>query len=1231
MPINSCRYSIRSTSILRFAVLFLCAALLVPSLFSQTSATGALTGTLKDSSGAVVPNATVTITNNGTAQVRTAKTESDGTYRFGLLPPGEYKVRSEATGFRSLEVPSVSIVVTETAVLNQTLSVGGESQQVEVSADTEAVQTASSTVGTVVNSKSITALPLTSRNYTTILGLSSGANAGVYNAANMGKGSQEIAVNGSTTSQNNYSMDGAAIVNISARGLTGDFGANPGIAVVNPDSIEEFKIQTSLFDAGYGRNPGANVNVVTKSGTNQYHGAAFEFFRNTALNANDYFRKLNPAPNNSRQVLNQNQFGGTFGGPVKKDKLFFFASFQETKQKNGFSQAGYSTPTLVGIPQGDRSNTAAFRTALGAAFCPTGTAIAAGSNGRTSIGGTQVACNGSNINPVAINMLQLKNADGSYFIPSSSTGKNENVTFSLPATYREHQAVGNFDYLVNSANTITGRWFYANQLTNASMGCGATASAVTQCLPGGPGTINFPTQYAVGKLTSIINSNVVNEARVSLQSSWNLLSNDIPFTNAQVGTKPLVPQDDVLNNTTITGFMQWGGQTSLGTTKHVTQWEVSDQISWSHGKHTTRAGFEFERDRGNVHTKGANVGAMTFQTFQDFLLGMAGCPSNLSAAACTATQASSTSAPLAGQTNGTFSSNISNTGRATAITVPGGYAHGFRNPAANAFLQDDFKVSGNLTLNLGIRWEYFGNVTDVKGDNTNIWPSLINTVPVPGPTPATGTLAGFVVPSNFNFSAYPAPPVGGLFQSNHEISTQKSPSIKNFAPRIGFAWKPLSSDRFVVRGGAGYFYDRVGGLITNSGPQAEIPYSVVVSKSGTANYFSTLAQPYDPTASLGWTPRWVTINTTTQTGTSSNLTQQIFDPTSDTPTTYSWNLNTQYEFHSGWVLEVGYVGSRAIHQAFSGTGSILQINGAQLASPSNPINGITTNTTANAPIRVPYLGFGPGGMSDAWYVGDSKYNSLQTTLRKQLSHGLQFQAAYTYSRSFSTVPYVTTANTNPFALQYGLDPSYRPHRLAINYGWDLPLGTHEGLLGKIAGGWNLSGVTVVQNGNPLTITDTRGGAIYGFGAGSNITSTAQLLAGRSINEAITPGDLRQRLGGSASPVGYLAATPFGTIPNVGVVNGTGGGLGYGNSGLGNILGPGQFNFDASLQKVTRVGGLREDASVVFRTEFFNMFNHTQFTPPSGAQLDVSKPASFGQITTTSVNPRLIQFALKYVF
>jgi hypothetical protein len=1236
MSANTSKQLPNRICILSSVVLVLLSMLVVPSSFSQTASTGALTGTVKDSSGGVVPNVTVTATSIDTAQARTSTTDADGTYRFGLLPPGNYRLRFEAAGFGPVEVPSLTIAVTETAVLDRTLQVGQQSQQVEVSAEAETVQTTNSTVGSLVNSETMTAIPLTSRNYTNLLALSAGASTSVYNAANMGRGTQDIVVNGSSIAQNNYSLDGASIVNFASNGFAADSGANPGMGIVNPDTIQEFKIQTSLYDAGYGRNPGANVNVVTKSGTNQFHGTAFEFFRNTVLNANDFFRPQNAAPQpTDRPVLNQNQYGGTFGGPVKKDKLFFFTSYQETWQKNGLSPAGLSNPTLVGLPLGDRSNVAGFTTALANLYCGK-----AGSAGGVVIMsptcGTPAGVGPVNINAVAINILELKNADGSYFIPSSSTGSNQTAIFSVPAHYVEHQALGNVDYVINSKNTFAGRWSYSRDVTNAPMGCGATGNAITKCLPGGPGLVAFTTQYMVGKLTTTVTNNVVNEARLSLQRVLTGLQNQIPFTDTQVGMAPIVPSFNVFNTMTINGLMTWGGQLALASNKSITSWQAADQISWSHGKHTIRAGAEFERDRNNWIFPGLAIGNLTFQSFPDFLLGLPGCAPGTAGPGATQCNAGNP-----GGTNGTTTSNILNTGTTSSATAPGGVYHAYRIPAGSIFVQDDIKISSNLTVNLGLRWEYDALGYDQAGQNSNVWPGLINAVPLPGTTPATGTLAGFVVPSNYNPALNVAPTVGGLFQSSQKTAIASSTSLKNFAPRIGFAWKPFASNRFVVRGGAGYFYDRVGESLQNKSSVQSFPYAVPLYQSGAANYFSTEAQPYAP-AALGWAPRWVNFAT----GQSSNLNILSTDPNYHTPLTYEWNLNTQYEFASGWLLELAYVGTRGIHQVLDptlGGFGTPELNQAQLVGGPTPatapgivgqlIPGCNTttlagcNTVSNASLRVPYLGFSAVGVQNVGTPGDSKYNSFQSSIRKQFSHGFQLQAAYTYARAFSNTAYLALNDQNT-AHPYALHPSYRPQRFNVTYSYDLPLGRHEGLLGKFANGWNVAGVTVIQDGTPITITDTTGGTIYGF-SGSGVLSTAQFAAGMGNANVATSGSVEQRLGNAPGVNGYFNVAAF-AKPLVSPLAGDAKATGYGNSGYGIVLGPGQFNFDATIQKTTVVGGIHEGATLVFRTEFFNMFNHAQFSNPG--VVDFSKSAStFGQITSTSVNPRLIQFALKYVF
>ena len=298
----------RNLLLLVVAVLMVC----MPVMLAQTASTGALSGTVTDPSGALIPNVTVTLTSADTGAVRNTTTGADGTYKFGLLAPGNYKVKFSASGFKPVELPGIVVQVTESPVLNRALEVGAQTEQVTVEANVEAIQTSSSALGTVVGNKTATDLPLTTRNYTNLIGLSAGANASVNNASGFGKGGVDTAVNGAMTQDNNYMMDGVAMTTQQGGSVVAGFYSS--FAIPNPDTLQEFKIQTSNYDAGYGRNPGANVNVVTKSGTNTLHGTGFEFFRNTALNATDFFRNrtcANPANASAcqggvKQVLNQN-------------------------------------------------------------------------------------------------------------------------------------------------------------------------------------------------------------------------------------------------------------------------------------------------------------------------------------------------------------------------------------------------------------------------------------------------------------------------------------------------------------------------------------------------------------------------------------------------------------------------------------------------------------------------------------------------------------------------------------------------------------------------------------------------------------------------------------------------------------------------------------------------------------------------------------------------------------
>ena len=1060
--------------------------------------------------------------------------------------------------------------------MDQTLQIGSQTEQVTVEAQTEALQTSSSTLGTVVGTRTMTALPLSSRNYTQILGLSAGTSGGVGNATAFGKGTLDLSVNGMDPGKNNFQMDGVAVGGMNNRATAQDlYGILTGLAIPNPDAIQEFKVQTSTYDASYGRNPGANVNVVTKSGSNAFHGSAFEFFRNAQLNANDFFyNRDNPASKTTKQVLNQNQFGGAIGGPVLKDKVFFFGSYQGTRQRNGVAAEGQTSAYLPPIPAGDRS-APGFASALAAANCQYSTLLPAFLS-------PQLACDGSNVSPVALKILQAKNPDGSYYFPGSGTNGYGQRAWSIPATHREDQVVVNGDYQVNSKNTLSGRYFYSRN---------PQFSPLAGQLPGTPKSLYYSNTYSVLRLTSIITNNLVNEARASYSYTEAINLDKMPLgaqTSAAIGQTPISatsahpPQIIFI----IGGYTAFGNLDPLNSPTHLYQY--ADQVSWSHGKHTIRTGFEFEKWAYNLVWPGIQNGILLIGSFNDLLVGQAG--------------------------------NILGAILSTR-SGPGGPIHGYRMTDMNTFVQDDWKVNSHLTLNLGTRWEYDGTLSDKYANLTNLWLSRlqsVSTLPT-GPTTSGAGFMGYVVPKNFT-EHYGQPPDGVLVNSNN-TGLRGHPPLSNFAPRIGVAWQPGNISKLVIRAGAGLFYDRVSTIAMSSAYGNNPPYAANVTYAFPNS--QTLADPF-PHTSLALQPRWANLAT----GQTSSLNVPFVSEVQHTPLVRQYNLNVQYQFIPSWTLEAGYVGSSGINlEDFSHN-----YNTAQLASEANPIHGVTTNTLGNINLRVPYLGFAPTGLLGTGYDLISNYNSLQVTLRKQFSHGLTMQAAYTWSKSLtnSSENSANYNNASDLAQQYG--PSYfnRPHRFIVNYNYELPFGNRPGALGKLTSGWSVSGVTTIQNGQALTIIDSNAGTIYGTSAGYTDSgiARAQMCPGKTYADIATPGDIEQRLGGSSGGPGYLNPAAFCPAPTIGD------GTGFGNSGMGIIQGPGQFNWDFSVLKNTRLG---ESRSLQFRAEFFNIFNHPQFDNPNPNSIpyqpalpNVSAP-NLGQIVNTSVNPRVIQFALKFLF
>jgi hypothetical protein len=1148
----------------------------------QTSTTGAIRGTVTDPQGAIITTGSVTVKSTATGAVRKEMTGKNGQYAVGLLPPGTYSVAVSAPGFKTVNPGVITVTVTETTRVDARLTIGSQSETVEVSSEAPALQVENATLGTVVDGAVIQELPLTNRNYTQVLTLSAGISGDLNNAATLGKGTPDVYVNGASNISNNFHMDGADINNFGS-GRAGDFVQQAGIPIPSPDALQEFKIQTTNYDAGFGRDAGANVDVVTKTGTNQLHGALWEFFRNDILNANDTFLKIAGQP---RPEMKQNQFGGTIGGRIIKDKLFFFGSYQGTRQVNGLSSSSLQTVDLFPITND--------RTAAGIAqhACPgSSTGIDwAPYVGGTYKGGVQVACNGSNINPVALNLLNQKIANGTYLIPTPqriSTDTHGNPigisTFSIPSSYNEDQYMINTDYLASSKNTISERFFYSKYPENEPF------SAAGDTPGNGVGTI-FASELAVLKLTSAISSRFLNEALIGYIRSSGHLQTQSTTTASQIGmTAPSDPSYPLYPVTSVTGYFSLGGGGNDESSSVVNTFEINDQISWTQGKQSIRAGFLGEKNQFDFNDPEQTRGSLGFSTFQDFLLGESAAQ------------------------NGTNYSNVNSAG-----SQQGSYYKGYRGTDMAMFVQDDIKLRQNLTINAGLRWEIDSGISFGHGEESSFWPSLVTPF---APLPASGTLNGYIVPNNYEL------PLPATLTKIGDRSLQANDlPLHNFGPRVGFAWQPYgASATTVLRGGFGVFYTLPNGnsVLQTLGGQ---PFVSSASLNNADDQTSTFQTPYTQTLTPGV---WQLLSPTSTPRSVVGVAES-----SDAPFVEQYNLDAEQQLPSKLVFEIGYVGTRGSRLAEG-----RNINRAFLASPQNPINGVTTNTTATANVeaRVPYQGFTPTGVTLIETYGFASYNSLQTTLKRQVSHGLFIQGAYTWSRALTTV-YGGDGTNGVFEggsgnsndpdnrhARYGPAGFDRTNRFVVAYVYSFPSLKEGGAFVRGAtGGWKLSGTSTFQSGKPLTITDSRNGTGYGEN-----DSRAQFLPGMGNRNIVNKngGTMLNRVKNNT----YLnpGSNVFGLAPPVpnAALNGTVNAYDFGNSSVGSARGPGNDNWDMALDKQTRVGGLRESAVLDFRTEFFNVWNHPEYSPPATSV----SAATYGQITSSIGSPRLIQFAVKYLF
>jgi len=1082
------------------------------------------------------------------------------------LPPGTYQLQADKADFESTKLSDLQVVVTETLRIEIHLRLSTHHEQTQVYSDPAMVQTDASALGRVTNEKTVNDLPLVTRNFAQITGLSPGVLVGVYNAGELGlggtalsqiaKSNDGIFVRGARSYDNNFQLDG-----ISTSDVQGSSSGSGGIPIPNPDTIEEFKVQTGLYDAAFGRYAGANVSVVTKAGGNDYHGGVFEFLRNNVLNANDFF--LNKA-GQQRADLKQNQFGFVLGGPIKKEKLFFFGSYQGTRQSNGVAagQARVACTATLSMPPLTDDRSAA---ALGKLF--------GGMSG--ALGGTRVKPDGSNINPIALTLLNFKLPDGSFLIPtplsidaSKPFAQQGFLAFTEPCQFSEDQVLTNVDYLASAKSRFAGRFFLSNDSETVTFpGNGLNPSGNIPGFPS-PSDSGFRV-FSLGN-TYVLSSNWLNEGRVGYVRTRTKTSamtsfswSDVGVAEGQMNENNELPSLSILGSVSIaSGFPRTITQNSFA---------FDDVLSFVRGAHTLRFGGSLTRLQDNVTLVGLGS-FVDFLSWPDFLLG------------------------LDATSNGTAFSNVF-----ASYDVFGLTDREFRVWEGSGFAQDDFRMSKSLTLNLGLRYERLGQFGDNLGRNSSFDLSNADANP-----PPSGSLAGYIVASNFEGTLPP-----GVTRVNNTFGNYGD-GQNTFAPRIGFAWQPLpQSSRLVLRGGYGLYYSRTTGQAFYQSLFGA-PFSEFRLNGGAANANATFeepfAQPFPTPDSFPLFPPYAPTTTTTIYTAAPNFRPALIQ---------QYSLNIQTELHNGWLLEVGYVGTRGTHLVRQRS-----LNQALSASANNPIRGETSNTVANISLRVPIPGIPPDSLLEMESEGSSWYNGLEVGLTKRLSHGLQFLASYTFSKTLDTdgADINSTSSGNGLTLgdqnspnqRWGRASFDRTHRFVLSGTWTLP-SPSSGVPRAVLGGWDLAAILTIQSGAALTIAGTNANNVFG------ISEDRAQLSGRCTKNQIVTG------GPSSSKLNKYFNTACFTNPSVVGVDGIA--TAFGNSGTGIVDGPGQANLDLALSKTVPLNWPVERANLQFRAEFFNAFNHPQFANPD---TNFASP-TFGVISSTAVNPRVGQVALRFSF
>jgi Carboxypeptidase regulatory-like domain len=1261
-------------------------SLLAPTSLLAQGASGRIVGRIADPTGAVLATVKVTLVNEATGISRDALTNDSGDYTFVEVVPGTYTVQFELTGFKKNVQKEVIVDVNQVVTLNSTLQIGGSQETVEVTSEAPQIDTTSTQLGAVINDRSVNELPLNTRDTYQFLQLQPGVQAQLGSSGSLFFGSDDagsVSVNGGRTRANNFSVNG---------GDANDQFVNTPTIQPTPDAVEEFRVITNTFDAEYGRNSGSVVNVITKSGGNAFHGNVYEYFRNTILDSRGY-------PDTTKPQLNQNQFGGTFGGPIKRDRTFFFLSYEGRRIRDGqpgdlltvpTGQPGSLSTPATGEFGGDFSSVAAGGQFVGG-ISPTDALVYQVLNSRSAggvscqsaiqaLGGTvpapgvswasifptgviPVPCQ----DPVAANLLQR-------FVPAANIGSNQNQTVPV-GTDNEDQFTARFDHKINDHQTLTAYYYFndARKLQPYDNFEQAGAS-----VPGFGNNNNLRYQQWNFTHTWTVNNALVNEAHFTYMregelgflksQNTNAVTSSCtgaaaPFcftglsdstviqanfgTAANLGITPGLPSS-------LTGvpFVSIGGGVSFGNNwegvlpqvGNSFQW--SDGLTWVKGSHTLKFGVDIRRARFDQ--------TYYFNVNGEYAFNNSG-PNAI--------------VPTDGDNYAEFLLGLSDN-----YLQGSGQREDIRSTAVYPFVQDSWKIKPNLTLNYGLRWEFSPPPVDISGhvetfrpgQNSTVYPCGITTstsywqsLGIANPTCAnTGSApTGLVVPGD------PGVPAG-----------LTSTYYKAFAPRVGLAYSPNFSSgpwakvfggngKTSIRAGWGLFYNPIEELVqAQFGAEPPFGGSTFLSDVFFNTPFVAQGNFTNPNPFGG------IITPTKGQPTDLSLFRPIllfgeFQPHLRSQYTSQYNLTFQRELSNSMMLQIGYVGSQghrllAAHDINpSNPQSCLDIiniaaNGGNVSSYGSPatcgptvedsqwsvtipsgfqfhmpngsilpgtgqtINlvGLRPYSSPNCNPLLPAFTAGTGCPVDGIPVftdifaedtiANSSYNALEMMLQKRFSRGLQFQAAYTFSKSIDDgSTFEESLDPFNFGASRALSLFNSKQRFVVSYDWELPIARRQGFAGKLVNDWEVSGITQFQSGFPIRLDTTNDNELINsfFFLG---TEAPSLNGPLQIQNPKKNGDF------------YLNFNQFSDPP-----------LGQFNNGTQRTIccGPGLIDWDFSVHKKIP---LSETRYVQFRAEIFNVFNHTNYSNPDGHFSDGL--AGFGKITSAG-DPRLLQFALKFFF